>query len=262
MTAAVVAVLLAAGAQAQDLGAAQNEAQRLLVQSLKAMPRAVELDAPKKGASVRFPTWELAALSSQDAGGRAASKLTDREKGIARNVFKDAVDLEAVRVIIAPSPTDRAMTWGNTIRMPASQALSTGTLIHELAHVWQYQTKGSSYISNSMLKQTCAVLAGHERDKAYEYAIVEGQSLFDYTAEQQAEIIEDYAMSKAKRDDPRYAALIAEMRKTKAFKGHVELFLDRDFNLAPREKTMPLPSGWEVPFNGEAGRVPQVEFRF
>lgn len=264
MVAFCLVVLLSVGAGAQDnsLSNAQNEAQSLLTNSLKVTRAKVELAPPKPGLSFRFPTWELGALVSQEAGSHGLSKLTEREKDIARWIYKDAIDLESVRVVFAPSPTDYPMTWGDTIRMPISQSLSTGTLIHELAHIWQYQTRGSSYISNSMLHQTCAVLAGYERDKAYEYKIVKGQSLFDYTAEQQAQIIEDYSIAKAKHDDPHYMALIAEMRTHRSFKDHKQLFLDRDFNLQPREKTMPLVSGWEVPFNGESGRVPQVELRF
>lgn len=256
-----LAAALACGAGAQDLATAQAEAGKLVAAFKRTAQAPVKLDKPKPGVELRFPTWELGALVARDAFGGSASPLTDREKTIARGVYGDAIDLESVRVVYAPSATNRPMTWGDTIRMPPYQDLSTSTLIHELAHVWQYQTRGSSYISDSMFKQTCAVLAGHDRDKAYEYKIVDGQSLLDYTAEQQAEILEDYVVSQAKQDDPRYQALVAEVRKTKAFRGHADLFLNRDFGLPPERPIPPAP-GWEIHFNGEAAQVPQVELRF
>ncbi len=260
MIAACFILLMAAGAGAQDLAGAQAEAQKALAAFNRTPQAQIVLNPAKIGPSLRSPTWELGALIASDAGGGASSKLTDSEKTIARGVYGDAIELESVRVVYAPSPTGYPMTWGDTIRMPPNRSLSTGTLIHELAHVWQYQTRGTSYISDSMLKQTCAVLTGHDRDKAYEYAITDGKSLLEYSAEQQAEIIEDYAVSKTKHADPRYQALIDQMRKMKAVKDHVDLFLERDFGLQPRNQAPPV--GWDTPFNGEAGRVPQVEIRF
>lgn len=256
-----LAVLLASGAGAQDLSSAQADAGKLLAAFKRTPQEPVVLDKPNPGVTVRLPTWELGALVARDAFAGSASRLTDSEKTIARNVYADAIDLDAVRVVYAPSPTGEPMTWGDTIRMPPNHGLSTGTLVHELAHVWQYQTRGASYISNSMLKQSCAVLEGHERDKAYEYKIADSRSLFDYSAEQQAEILEDYAVSKAKQDDPRYQAFVAEARKAKAIRGHADLFLNRDYGLPPRGQALQ-PPGWEVPFNGEIGRVPQLEVRF
>lgn len=59
--------------------------------------------------------------------------------------------------------------------------------MHEATHVWQYQTQGTAYISDSVAAQT------FDKD-AYEVSIVPGRRFLDYTAEQQAELVRSYYM--------------------------------------------------------------------
>lgn len=88
------------------------------------------------------------------------------------------------------------------------------TLIHELAHVWQYQTKGPAYISDSAWHQVSAVLATGSRRAAYDLteADLNAESIHHLPAEKQAVIIECWFANPALREDPDYARFLAEVR--------------------------------------------------
>ncbi len=110
---------------------------------------------------------------------------------------------------LAAAPT----TLGDYIR--ASGSMSTATLIHELTHVWQYQHGGAAYISDSICHQVAAWAATGSRNAAYDLTDVvrPGKSFSEYTAEQQAMIVETYYDEPDKRTDPVYQALIDQVRR-------------------------------------------------
>jgi hypothetical protein len=90
------------------------------------------------------PTINIAALRMQDAFATDIRPLTQREKDVAQPVFRQSVDLERVRVAttaVLAAPT----TLANTIRV--NGPMTDDTLVHELMHVWQYQTSGLRYVS-------------------------------------------------------------------------------------------------------------------
>lgn len=75
-------------------------------------------------------------------------RLTDGEQRLAMGVFSDAIDLERVR--LAPHlPGRTAITLGSTIVLPVGSPPDFARepravqawLIHELTHVWQFQTR-------------------------------------------------------------------------------------------------------------------------
>jgi hypothetical protein len=86
-------------------------------------------------------------------------------------------------------------TVGNNVYIPQNFTISNKemaqTLIHELTHVWQYQHGGTSYISISLLSQMVAGARGN-RNFAYGYQLVGGESFFDFSPEQQGFIVENY----------------------------------------------------------------------
>jgi len=258
-----LALLCAAPAFADDapeLAQAQKE-----LRSLGSFQRASE-PAGKKGPYLRLPNWEMAALLNSGALASPQTKLTEPEKKWAREIFADAVDLEAVRVSFAPSPTGYPMTWGNVIRAVPGQAFDRSTVIHELVHVWQYQTSGMGYLSDSFLKQSCAFITHRDSDYAYHYVLIAGQSFLAYSAEQQAQIVEDFAVSPDKQKDERYKSLLAELRAHRApavfSEADAAVMMEKDAGLPPRgQQPLALP-GWETPFNGEAAKIPQFELRF
>ena len=67
------------------------------------------------------------------------------------------------------------------------------TLVHEAAHVAQFQNSGPGYIANSLLNQGLAILQGGGRNGAYywEEDARRGVPWSDLGAEQQAMLIED-----------------------------------------------------------------------
>jgi hypothetical protein len=137
--------------------------------------------------------------------------LYDDERHVAREVFRNSLDLDVVRVVttsLAAAPT----TLGDYIR--TSGSMSNATLIHELTHVWQYQHGGAAYISDSLCAQVAAWASTGSRNAAYDLTGVvrAGKRFSEYTAEQQAMIVETYYSDPAMQNDAVYQALIAEVR--------------------------------------------------
>ncbi len=150
-------------------------------------------------------------------GDRFASSrrwLTQTEKKLAQPIFQSSVNLESVQIIetrVVNAPT----TLGNNIRVGPGQSMNNATLIHELTHVWQYQTQGNRYISDSLYHQTAAIVQTGSRSAAYKLVIIPKQSFYRYTAEQQAMIVENYFRYPKKRHNPDYARLIREVRQAR-----------------------------------------------
>lgn len=163
---------------------------------------------------VRFPTLEIFAARNGGMLATRGRELLEAERRIARNVFGDSIDRDPIRIVaaaVANAPT----TLGNYIRIAPGESMSQSTLVHELAHVWQYQTKGTQYISDSLWHQVRATIATGSRNAAYEVTIVPRKSIHRYTAEQQAMIIEHYFASPSLQSDPEYVRMIGEVRRAR-----------------------------------------------
>lgn len=163
---------------------------------------------------MRLPTLEVFSALHGDALSFGGTPLTPEERRIAFEIFRSSIDLDPVRVVEAPianAPT----TLGNFIRVRPGEPISRRTLIHELTHVWQFQTKGTEYISDSALHQAWAAITAGSRDAAYDVTIVPGQSIHDYQAEHQAMIVEGYYSDPAKRADSEYERMIEEVRRAR-----------------------------------------------
>lgn len=219
----------------------------------------------QSGVSVRSPTLEISALRSQQFLSFGGSPLLPAERSAAASVFGSSLDLGAVRIVHSPvvaAPT----TLGNTIRVPPGYTMPQHVLIHELAHIWQYQTMGSRYISDSLWHQTAATVSSlvatgtADRSGAYRYAIVPGQSFYVYTAEQQASIVEDYFVAPMLQADPEYRRLIAQVRAARPLNVSQAFWEEQAAGLPPRQWAVPNPR--ESGFGAEGGSVPQLEFRF
>ena len=147
------------------------------------------------GLSVRLPvieeTLRQASFFSATVVGQ---RLTSMEQALARQVFRQSIDYERVRLIRTGFLEYR--TVGNVIRVEngftISDAYMAKTLIHELTHVWQYQQGGTAYMSASIQAQIGATLTSGSRNFAYEYDIAEHSSFFDFGPEQQGLIVENY----------------------------------------------------------------------
>jgi len=158
---------------------------------------------------VRFPIVEQFATQTGGAFARRGRALLPRELGIARPIFGSSIAYDAVRVVqgyFANSPT----TLGNHVRISLDARFDDSTLVHELTHVWQYQTHGTGYISNSMCEQIAAMLDSGSRNAAYEIRpsqLQELHSFHELSAERQARTVEHYFVSTLLRSgDPRVQA--------------------------------------------------------
>jgi hypothetical protein len=136
---------------------------------------------------VRSPLVEGLLVLGQGALANPGRPLTVHEEGILRSVFKDSIDYDAIRVALTNvGAKGRPYTLGNTIRIPPKTDFTPDTLVHEVTHVWQYQTQGSGYLSDSAWHQMT------DGDESYHVTLAGGQSIYSYTAERQAVIVEAY----------------------------------------------------------------------
>ena len=148
---------------------------------------------------LRFPTLEVFSAISGDALSGPSRMLTKRERDLAVPIFGASINLDDVRIVrspVASAPT----TLGNSIRVTAKYwptGLPDSTLIHELTHVWQFQTRGTSYISNSLCHQVAAMIQTGDRGNAYILTgdlIEKAGSIDRLPAEKQAVFVEAWFM--------------------------------------------------------------------
>jgi hypothetical protein len=132
--------------------------------------------------------------------------LNETETAELRKVYGNSIDLSQIRIkegdlglnnLLAPH------TIGNTIYLPKNSMLDPSnprysqdrleTLVHEVAHTWQYQNGGTDYIGASVWNQLKGAVSGGSRNAAYEYdePIKSGKSWTELNPEQQAHLIEN-----------------------------------------------------------------------
>jgi hypothetical protein len=159
--------------------------------------------------------------------------LTGDEEMVLREVYGDSIDYSKVRIKEGSAGigdfNNRPFTSGNTIYMkanmpdratdPAGWDKWKETLVHEMAHVRQFQKHGAGYQSESLAAQV-----RHGKDEAYnwERGMAEGKTWNELNPEQQARLIEDayknhfFTSSAATYKDPATTAYmrarIAEMQ--------------------------------------------------
>lgn len=159
-------------------------------------------------------TWlETLAVRSATVFSRDSRPLTERERREATFVFGAALNPDPVRIVRGPF-FDSPVALGNIIRLPLAFTLDLVTLVHELAHVWQYQTRGTGYITNSAAHQLKALLTTGSRSGAYriESGDLNAHSIHDLPCEKQAVIIERWFTGGLFRLHPDYCRFVAEVR--------------------------------------------------
>lgn len=116
--------------------------------------------------------------------------LSGENRTLAQSVFGNALDYDAITINDSSFMAEVNQYWNNSSRpfvlgntINSQGPLTQKELIHELTHVWQYQTGGLDYITNSI------------SDNTYTYnadSLAGNHSLADYNVEQQAEIVSHY----------------------------------------------------------------------
>ncbi|MEP6871648.1 MAG: DUF4157 domain-containing protein [Anaerolineaceae bacterium] len=151
----------------------------------------------------------------------------------AREIFRDSIDYTPIRITRDSMYSAGApLTIGNTIHLKSSwghfkgdtmELTNTGleTLIHEMAHVWQYQNGGLAYIPLSLIAQFGAFVSGGDRNEAYNWREVHraGRPWASWNPEQQASAVEDY--NKLLRKSKDGSATLAEMAELSILVGYM-----------------------------------------
>jgi hypothetical protein len=127
--------------------------------------------------------------------------LTAQEAALLTTVYRDSVDLSAIRLVPGRagvfSTNPRPFTLGATIYLK-KDALSDPVLVHECAHVWQYQHLGSRYAFDAVWAQW------RVKPDAYAWTDELGRGRRhwrEFNREAQAKFLEDIA-----RRDPEFFA--------------------------------------------------------
>ncbi|WP_442768762.1 type IV secretion protein Rhs [Acinetobacter bohemicus] len=133
-------------------------------------------------------------------------QLTAAEKQLAKSVFGAHLQLDAIRIVAhrgviknyAISPNGNVyfnpQNWCEDFSKRSLQQQSW--LIHELTHVWQIQ-QGLSVIRKAIF------------DRRYNYILEQGKLFLQYGIEQQAQMVQDYFIKKARGQECRaYEACI------------------------------------------------------
>lgn len=139
--------------------------------------------------------------------------LTLGEKVLAQSVFGESLNLERVEIIAhrlvlknyAVSPNGKIyFNVTNWCADFSSQSLAQQSwLIHELTHVWQVQ-------------QGMQVLLRALFNRKYSYVLQEGKLFFKYGIEQQAQMVQDYFLRRAKGQEcAAYEACIPFLTRAK-----------------------------------------------
>jgi len=129
-------------------------------------------------------------------------RLEPHEIAYAREIFGEGIDYGAVRITRGSMlATFSATAVGNRINLQAAHfagdtldlsEAGMSVLIHELAHVWQYQSSGLGYIASSLVAQLRSWITTGSRRNAYDWRKVLHTPWPHWNAEQQAQCISDY----------------------------------------------------------------------
>ncbi len=124
--------------------------------------------------------------------------LTVGERALARSVFGDALGLDTVRLCSSRLILKRyAMSPNGVVYFNPNDFVTDFSLtplntqawlIHELTHVWQVQ-------------QGIAVFRRALVDRRYNYVLVEGKAFLQYGVEQQAQMVQDWFLMRARGEE-------------------------------------------------------------
>lgn len=120
--------------------------------------------------------------------------LSPSEKKLAKSVFGNALNLDAVRVDENARIGCRKMNIAYVSYFTINNwgRMRPEILIHELVHVWQYQKLGGAYISMALRAQQSKEGYNYGGVLALKDVKLKNGKITDFNLEQQAEIISDY----------------------------------------------------------------------
>jgi hypothetical protein len=120
--------------------------------------------------------------------------MRDWEKELARSVFGDSIQYQRVRIdeyaLIGPRQYRICYVSANTVNTWGG--MENSLLVHELAHVWQYQHLGLVYIPRALRAQRSKAGYNYGGVAQLQRYQTQGKTIFDFNLEQQADIVSDY----------------------------------------------------------------------
>lgn len=120
--------------------------------------------------------------------------LTAKEKGIASSIFGSSISLNLVRVdeyaVLGPSWSKRDYTSFHTIN--GWGKITDDVLIHELVHVWQYETAGAIYMPQAIHAQVWGEGYDYKGVTGLRKAKNAGKDIHSFNREQQGQIVQDF----------------------------------------------------------------------
>ncbi len=133
--------------------------------------------------SITSPVLEWSAI--QLAAITSPNSQRAWESDIINDIYQGGVDASHVRIVevrLLNAPT----TLGNQIRVHpgrTSGKRQSAVLVHEMGHVWQYQTLGTAYITDSVFHNASGQVATGDRNVAYmNYQLRPESNMTDFTA--------------------------------------------------------------------------------
>jgi hypothetical protein len=192
------------------------------------VPGPVDLHRHEAASSVRlrFPTLEIFAATHGAALAIDGRKLTCCEIERARELFDNSLNYDEVRIVVALLASS-PLTLGSQIRISpriAAEGLPSWLLMHELTHVWQYQTRGTRYISNSICHHLAAWTMTGAQAAAYELSgteIVKAGSIHRLSAEQQAMLVQAWFLDSELRFPLTRGQLVSQRVRENAASQHM-----------------------------------------
>lgn len=124
--------------------------------------------------------------------------LNDEERTAAERLFGSSINLSLVRVdeaaFIGPLFSDRAYTSFHTINSWGRETVDV--MMHELTHVWQYQTSGAIYMPQAIHAQVWGDGYNYGGKTGLQKAKTSGKGFLSFNREQQAQIVQDFFLLK------------------------------------------------------------------
>lgn len=123
--------------------------------------------------------------------------LNAEERSIVMILFDDTIDVDRIRIDErAWAPRWAGMAYVGVYTINYYGPMSEDLFVHELIHIWQYETQGSVYIPRALWAQASS--------EGYNYGGVDRLrqapiNMLDYNYEQQGDILADYWRAKHKR---------------------------------------------------------------
>lgn len=116
------------------------------------------------------------------------------EKKLARPIFGKSINYQRVRIdeYSVAGPRQLRLCYVSFYCINSWGKMDNSLLIHELAHVWQYQKMGIVYIPRALMAQRSSEGYDYGGARGLEAARMAGCALRDFNLEQQAEILSDY----------------------------------------------------------------------